>query len=31
MLSSSSMTTGRPGGDGYILGFSWDTLAGWGS
>lgn len=31
MLASSSMTTNKPGDDGYILNFGWDTDVGWGS
>ena len=30
-LASSSMTTGKPAADGYILNFDWDTTAGWSS
>lgn len=30
-LATSSMTTGKPAADGYILNFDWDTTAGWSS
>lgn len=30
-LATSSMTTGKPASDGYILNFDWDTAAGWSS
>lgn len=30
-LATSSMTTGKPSSDGFILNFDWDTTAGWSS
>lgn len=29
LLATSSMTTGKPNGEGYILNFNWDSTAGW--
>ena len=29
LLSTASMTTGKPIGDGYILNFNWDNASGW--